>query len=361
MIILKLLPKEPVKTLIIIAYIALAALLLVFVLPRAITYLLPFIVAGIVSVIITPLVNFMSGKLKLPRKLSTLASIVIVLALIGLFAFNLVYQAVYFLQNFALGIPDMISGGIELPGWVDRINDYFIRFPEPMQQFIDNITDNLISNISEIIQPATTATINLARSIASKLPNIIVFTVVTIMATYFISNDKKQLSEFARRHLSEGAVNKMRKIKNGLYHALGAYVRAQLIMMCIMFTLLIIGFAILGIDSPLFIAFITAIVDAIPILGTGTVLIPWAIISLVLGDFTRGIGLGVLYVCALVVRQFTEPRIVSLQIGLHPLITLVAMYAGLVTFGLFGMILGPIITIVVIKAIEIDKQTEEEM
>lgn len=357
---MKLLPKDPVKTLTVTAYIALAVLVATFVLPKAVTYILPFVVAGVVSVIITPLVNVMTDKLKIPRKISTFVSIVIVLAIIGLVVFNIAYQAVAFLQNLALDIPDMLSGGIQLPGWIIRLNAYIIRLPESMQQFVDNIKDNLINNISEIIQPATTATIKLARSIASKLPTIIIFTVVTILATYFLSYDKKRLSEFLNKHMSYSAVNKIRKLKNGLYQALGAYVRAQLIMMCIMFTLLTIGYIILGIDSPMFFAFITAIVDAVPILGTGTILIPWAIISLIMGDFSRGIGLGIMYICALMIRQFTEPRIVSSQIGLHPLITLMAMYIGLMMFGVFGMIIGPVVTIVVIKALEIEKQNKED-
>ncbi len=358
---MKLLPKDPVKTLVVIAYMAVAALFVFFVLPYAVEYLLPFIVAGVISVVITPIIDFMTVKLHIPRKISTIVSVLIVLAVIGLFMFNLVYQAVYFLQDFALKVPDMLNSEFTLPEWVNKINAYIIRFPEPMQDFVNSIKDNFISNISEIIQPATTATIKLARSIAAKLPTILIFTVVTIMATYFINYDKKRLVDFANKHMSASAIKKVKKIKSGLYQALGAYVRAQLIMMCIMFTVLLIGFGILGVKSPLFVAFITAVVDAIPILGTGTVLIPWAIVSFVMGDFARGIGLVIMYVCAIVIRQFTEPRIVSLQIGLHPLITLMSMYAGLLTFGVFGMIIGPIITIVVIKAIEIEKQSNEEV
>ncbi len=358
---MKLLPKDPVKSLVVIAYIAVAALFVFFVMPYALEYLLPFIVAGVISVVIAPVTDFMTERLHIPRKISTIVSVLIVLAAIGLFVFNLVYQAVYFLQDFALKVPEMLDREFILPEWVNKINAYIIRFPEPMQDFASSIKDNFITNISKIIQPATTATIKLARSIAAKMPTILIFTVVTIMATYFINYDKKRLVDFANKHISASAMNRIKKIKNGLYEALGAYVRAQLIMMCIMFTFLLTAFWILGVKSPLFVAFITAIVDAIPILGTGTVLVPWAIVSLVTGNFARGIGLVIVYVCALFIRQFTEPKIVSSQIGLHPLITLMSMYAGLLTIGVFGMIIGPIITIVIVKAIEIEKQSDKEV
>lgn len=358
---MKLLPKDHTKIFTVAAYIVFGALFVFFVLPYVVKYMLPFIVAAVISVVITPIIDFITEKMHIPRKISTIVTVLIVLAAIGFFMFNLVYQAVYFLQDIALKMPEMLNHEFTLPDWVNKINAYLIRFPEPMQDFVNSIKDNLISNISEIIQPATTATIKLARSIATKLPTILVFTIVTILATYFINYDKQTIVDFAKKHFSHKVLGRVKRIKNGLYDALGAYVRAQLIMMCIMFMVLLIGFGILGIESPLFVAFVTAIVDAIPILGTGTVLIPWAILSLVTGNFAKGIGLAILYVCAFVIRQFTEPRIVSSQIGLHPLVTLMSMYAGLLTFGVFGMILGPITAIVVIKAIEIEKQNDEEV
>ena len=105
-------------------------------------------------------------------------------------------------------------------------------------------------------------------------------------------------------------------------------------------------------------AFITALVDAIPVLGTGTVLIPWSIFELISGNYTLAIGLFIMYIMAIVVRQFTEPRVVSAQIGLHPLITLTSMYAGLKAIGIFGMILGPVLTIIVIKSLEIERELD---
>jgi sporulation integral membrane protein YtvI len=181
---------------------------------------------------------------------------------------------------------------------------------------------------------------------------------VTILATYFLSYDNRVVSSVFERYCGKERVHKIVLVRDRLFQACGAYIRAQLIMMCIIFVVILIGMLILRIGSPLFVAFIVALVDAIPILGTGTVLIPWALISLVMGNYGRALGLAVLYVCALTTRQFFEPKVVSSQIGLHPLITLMSMYIGLTAIGIFGMILGPIVTIVVLKFIEIERESK---
>ena len=188
----------------------------------------------------------------------------------------------------------------------------------------------------------------------------LIFTVVMILATYFISYDKNSISEKLKIIVNPDRFAKLKLIKDRLFVACGAYFRAQLIMMGIMFCYLVVSFSVIGIKSPFFIAFITALVDAIPILGTGTVLIPWAIFQLITGEYVMAVGLFVIYILAIVIRQFTEPRVVSAQIGLHPLITITAMYAGLKAIGVFGMILGPVVTLIVIKAIEIEKEVEEQ-
>ena len=357
---MRLLPKNPVKTLVTIAYIIIAAAFVCYVLPVLAEYMAPFIVAVIISVVITPGVDFMSNKLHVPRKLSTLISVVFVLGIVGLLLFNVVYQAVYFLQNFALSIPELFSREYTMPGWVDTLKDYLIRFPAPMQEFTDNIRENIIEYLSKLISPATTATINVAKTITAKLPALLIFTVVTILATYFVSYDNNRIKEFAKQRFGQERTDKFVQVKQRLYQACGAYIRAQLIMMCIIFIVVLIGMLILGVNSPLFVAFVTALVDAIPVLGTGTILIPWAIVSLVLGHYGRALGLALIYVCALCTRQFFEPKVVSSQIGLHPLITLMSMYVGLKAIGLFGMILGPIVAIVVIKIIEIEQNSKKE-
>ena len=349
------LPKEPVKTLIKIAYIAIAAAFIFLLLPKLVKYFLPILCAIVISLFIDPVVDFLVIKAHFNRRVAVIVAMLLVITLIGLIIFNLVYQAVYFLQDFAEKIPDLLNRDYVFLDWLGNFDAFMIQMPEAMQNFVDNIRVNAISNISQLIAPATKTAINAAGAIAASLPSIIIFTVVLILATYFISYDRQKIVNGMQKFVDTDRFKRLKLIKNKLFQVCGAYFRAQLIMMGIIFCVLLIGFLILGIESPFFVAFIVAIVDAIPVLGTGTVLVPWALFELISGKYTMAIGLVIMYVMAIVVRQFTEPRVVSSQIGLYPLITITSMYVGLKAIGIFGMILGPVVTIIVLKALEIER------
>ena len=120
------------------------------------------------------------------------------------------------------------------------------------------------------------------------------------------------------------------------------YLRAYVLLLFLTFCQLFVGFLILDVKYPLLIALLVALVDILPILGVGSVLIPWGIIELVITkNIYTGLGLFIIYIVVTVIRQITEPKVVAGSLGLHPLLTLVSMYAGLRLFGIFGMIIGP--------------------
>ncbi|MBQ8526430.1 MAG: sporulation integral membrane protein YtvI [Clostridia bacterium] len=357
---MKLLPKDPVKTLIKIAYLLIAGAFVFLLLPRLIKYFLPILCAIVISVIIDPVVGFLVKKVHFNRRISVIIAMLLVITLLGAIIFNLVYQAVYFLQDFAEKIPDLLDREYVFLDWLGSLNAFMIKMPESMRSFVENIRVNVVENLSQLIAPATKTAINAAGSIASALPSMLIFTVVLILATYFISYDREKIVKSLVKHVKPKRFERIKLIKNKLFQVCGAYFRAQLIMMGIIFCVLLIGFSILGIESPFFVAFITAIVDAVPVLGTGTVLVPWAIFELISGKYTMALGLIIIYILAIVVRQFTEPRVVSAQIGLHPLVTITSMYVGLKAIGIFGMIVGPVVTIIVLKSLEIERNLESE-
>ena len=357
---MRLLPKDPVKTLIKIAYIIIAAAFIFLVLPKFVRYFLPAICAIIISLIIDPVVGFLVKKARFNRRLAIVVSMLLVITLLGAIIFNLVYQAVFFLQGFAEKLPDLLNREYVFFDWLGSFNAFMITMPETMRNFVDSIHVNLVENISQFITPATKTAINAAGAIAASLPSVLIFTIVLILSTYFICYDREKIVNGLKKVVNPKRFEHLKLIKNKLFQVCGAYFRAMLIMMGIIFLVLLAGFSILGIESPFIVAIITAVVDAIPVLGTGTVLIPWAIFELISGEYTMALGLLIIYIMALVVRQFTEPRVVSAQIGLHPLITLTSMYAGLKAIGVFGMILGPVLTIIVIKSLEIDRELKDK-
>ena len=147
-----------------------------------------------------------------------------------------------------------------------------------------------------------------------------------------------------------------------MFSALFGWIKAQLILMTITFTELNIGFLIMKVENSLLLSLLIAVVDALPILGTGTILIPWAIIKLISGDYRLGISLLLLYLIVIIVRQLIEPKIVGKQIGMYPLLTLFAMYTGLQAMGFAGMIVGPIIVLIIKSILEsfLEKYTLKE-
>lgn len=358
---IRLLPKKPVKTLVVLIYIALILLALYLVLPRAIGFLLPFLVGYAISWLIGPVVRFLERKLHFPRPLAVVLTMLFAIGMIGLFLFTIIYQAVYELQSLAYRVPDLLEGNFTLPDWIQNLSNFYFNLPDSMQGFIDMIIGSVRDNISQIIQPATQAMIAAAGSIAAALPSIFVFTVITMLATYFISQDKERISAVVVQYTPESVRKRVIFVKNNLFRACGGYFKAQLILMSITFCILLVGFLILRVDASILLALVIAIVDAIPVLGTGTVLIPWAVISLLQGNYMLAVGLIIIYLCALLTRQMLEPRIVSGQIGLHPLVTLFAMYVGLQVMGVFGMIIGPITAMIVVNLIRANEEFREQV
>lgn len=184
-----------------------------------------------------------------------------------------------------------------------------------------------------------------------KIPNFLVYLVITILSTYFISSDKFYILDRMEYHFPKKWIGKVREKTRKIKSSLGSYLKAEIIMIFISFVIVLVGLSIfnligLPIEYPLLMALIIGFVDALPILGSGTVLIPWSIISFINSDISLGAALLGLYIFTLLAKQFIEPKIVSNKIGIHPIFTLIAMYTGFKFLGLIGLLAGPIILII---------------
>ncbi|MBQ6998424.1 MAG: sporulation integral membrane protein YtvI [Clostridia bacterium] len=361
---MNILPKDPSKTLIKITYVAVVLALIYFVLPRAVALAMPFIVAYVISRLIIPIAGYLESRLKFPRRLAIILVMLIAVGLLALLIFTLFYQTVYELQHFAYIIPALLEGEYTLPEWVNtlinNLKNFYITMPASMQEFIVMVTNNLRGNIYNILEPATQAVISAAARVGKALPNIFIFAIVMLLSTYFMCDDRDRIRSFLKGIVPKSTLRRAVYIKNDLIKACGGYLKAQGILMCITFIVMLIGLTIIGVESAALVAFVIAVIDVIPVLGTGTVLIPWAVISLITGKYFFAIGLIIIYAIAFLIRHLSEPKIVSQQIGLHPLITLFAVYIGLKTIGVFGMVLGPIVAIIIINFFKAEQKYKEE-
>ena len=313
-----------------------------FLLPKLFVLFGPFLLAWFFSWIAQPVADFLSKKLHFPKKLAGIITVLLVITVIGGILFMLIAYMVGEVSSLSDQIPiyyQRITFYTER--LFDRIQGVYIYLPANaigmFESFSSQASDWLGNTLSSWVEPIS----RFALSAAGHLPSALIFLIITVLATYFLLNDKALFKTWLKENLPTGLNNHLSGVKRELTGALGGYLRAQLILICVTFLELTAGFLILRIKYALLLAVIIAFMDAIPVLGTGTFLIPLSIGNFIMGNWYLGVGFLVIYGVCLIVRQLLEPRIIAHEIGLHPLITLVFIYLGLKLFGLVGMILGP--------------------
>ncbi|HPU21866.1 MAG TPA: sporulation integral membrane protein YtvI [Thermoclostridium caenicola] len=322
----------------------------VFVLIKIGRYFVPFIIAFVFSSLIEPLVKFIETKLRISRKIGSFFSILVVLGailtILGLLIARLIKEIINVYNSLNItfeGIADFFDSVIR------EANNLFLKLPVQVSDSINNAINNLSNNLSNFLKPVADLATGTFR-FAISLPQAVIFILVTILATYFMSSDKHRIAQFLDSQIPSEWLKNTRNVINNLFTALFGWLKAQLILMTITFSEVLVGFLIIGIENALLLALIIALVDALPILGTGSILLPWAVIDLLSGNTRQGLSLALLWPIIIFVRQLIEPKVVGQQIGIHPLFTLFGMYLGLKFMGVLGMFLGPI-TIVIIKYI----------
>ena len=223
-----------------------------------------------------------------------------------------------------------------------------LNLPHEIFSFFSNSSRDFLNHFVQLAQTILKSILNFITSV----PTIGIYTVITILATYFICADRLYILDQVEHHFPKLWVKRMSNHISEISKKLGNYLKAELILVSISFIIVLIGLYILKwigfkIEYPLLMALIIGFVDALPILGSGTVMLPWAVFSALNHEINFGIAILVLYILTIVIRQILEPKIVSNQIGIHPIFTLIAMYTGFEVLGIMGLLLGPIILIIV--------------
>ena len=311
-------------------------------------FYIPFLIAFIISLIIEPGIKFFMKKTKITRRCSSILIFVIV--------FSILIGAIIW------GTISLISESTNL---LQGLNLYIDKAYTQVQDIISKISVTRIgasSNITNLIQEASreilfklstwlTNFLTKLIEIITSIPTMAIYTVITILSLYFICTDKIYILDLLEHHMPKKWVEKIGKHIREITKSLGGYLKAEAILILVSFIISVIGlyiFKLIGMNVkyPLLMALGIGFVDALPILGSGSVMIPWATIEALNGDFKLGISIIVLWIIMSIVRQFLEPKIVSGKIGIHPIFTLIAMYTGFKIIGIMGMLIGPIILII---------------
>ena len=335
------------KKLYFILYIVLV-LIVVYLLFKLGIFLFPFTLALFFSILTQPFSRFLQKKLKFSQKIATIVSIVlflvIFLAFISLSALRLsgeIYKLSMNLNKYSKDFQSLWNHTI------DRVYSLLGYFPEGFDEQVKSSINGFIRMGTSKLGSFINSLINFITSI----PTIILYICITILSTFFISLDKKKIMDFLEQQFPEAWINKVYNIKREMFNVLGSYIRAQIILMTICFFELLISFNILSflkfnLPYPLIFSIIICIIDALPILGAGAVLLPWSLMSFVTGDIKLGLALLAIYFLVLSVRQMLEPKLISQNLGVHPLVTLISMYSGFKFFGVIGFLIGPVVMII---------------
>ncbi len=312
-------------------------------------FYMPFLVAFIISLIIEPLIRFIMRKTKLTRRTSS----IIIFIIVSIVILGSIVWGIIALFSEASNLLQGLNGYVEKAYilFQDITNQFDfdkIHLPNEISTILQNSTGGLLNTVSNWARNALTGLLNVVTSI----PTIAIYFVITIMALYLICVDKVYILDQIEHHLPKKWVFKLGTHVRELTKTLGGYLKAEVTLILVSFILSLVGLYVLkflkfNIEYPLLMALLIGFVDALPILGSGTVMVPWAIISGLNGDLKLGISIIVLLVIMSTVRQFLEPRLVSKHIGTHPIFTLIAMYTGFKFIGIMGMLIGPIILIII--------------
>jgi sporulation integral membrane protein YtvI len=304
----------------------------------------PFVIGFVIALILKPLIDFLEARMRMKRRLAAVICVaffyiviggLLTLLSVGIFGFianlfrGLPQYYTEILRPFLLNITDGVNTGIELldPEFKEILNTAFLT-----------VLDSLGSAITSL----SSVVVRWTSGVLTSVPGFFVNLLFMIVSTFFIASDYRTITSFIIRQLPERAGSLVLQSKRYLGEVIVQYLRSYSMILGITFIELLIALVILRVDNFVLIAFLIAMFDFLPVVGTGAVLIPWAIIVFIMGDFGMGAGLLAVYLFVTIVRNIIEPKIVGDSVGLHPLVTLVSMYVGTKLFGGIGLLGLPV-------------------
>ncbi len=330
--------KKQKKAIISLLIVSILLILLYIIMNYLFALILPFLIAIIISSVNEPLINCMETKLRLSRKIASVISLTITVSIIIVLISLCVFKVYYELVKLNANLPHYIeSFSAAASNCYSRVSVFYYYLPENLSGIFEYNLKSLLPKLEIITGRIAESIIN---SIAS-IPKAAVFTTVTLLSSYFISSDRRKIRSFIYRQLPVNFKQGFIGIKSDTFSTIAGYIKAQLILMCITFIETTLGLIVIKSEYAVLIGFIAAIADAVPIVGTGIVLFPLIAWNFIGGNIQMALGIMAVYLFGVILRQIIEPKIVASQTGIHPFVTLISMYLGMMLFGFPGLFIGP--------------------
>jgi len=309
----------------------------------ALPWLLPFLLAFAISRLIEPAVSFLVQKARFRRTAASgLCTFIVFSALITISALA-VGRGVMELTAFVQRLPGMLRGVSDLIGQLSRRVESFIdSAPPEIQNYLNGMLEGFARKSAEIPAELSGRILPLISGAARITPRFFVFFLTCAVSTYFISSGYAEVRAFILRQIPRDKHNSFRELKKDLFSTFGKWVRAELTLAGITFLEMAVAFLFMRIEFAILLALLIAVIDALPMLGSGVILIPWALVSLFGGDARLAFGLVFLFAFNTILRNLLEPKLIGAHIGLPPFATLLAIYIGFCVAGVWGMLLFPL-------------------
>ena len=313
--------------------------------------LLPFVIGLAAASVAQPLARRLQSAVHLPRWAASALCVGLVFGLLALGVYSLGRTVVSQLGALAGELPAIArSAGRTLRQWLDSLCS---RAPAGMEDAVRTWADALLLRSERIGERLSDAAIATLGGAVTALPEVLLFTVTAVLSGFMLCARLPELRQALRKKLPPHRQAQLETLRDQLKLVLSGWCRAQAALLSVSFAVVTAGLLLLRVPYALGLGALIAFVDALPVLGAGTILLPWAAVAMLQGMTRRALGLALLYAAAALTRAALEPRLLGRHLGLHPLAALVALYAGFRLCGVGGMLLFPIGAILLRQFIEL--------
>ena len=314
----------------------------------------PFVAALITAAILHPLIRWLQRRLGVPRKLSTLLILLLLFGLLGAGIGYLGYAGGLELVALMQDWNGLLNN---LQGTLDQIEAIFAQLwtmiPPQLTASVESVTQGLLNWLNESVPNLLNVAVEYTSEKARGVPNVVVALIIYIMACYMLTVDYPYLRSQAAQHTHQRLLHFLKQVRDTAVAAFGGYLRAEFLLSVVVFFILLAGFFLIGQSYGLLLALGLAVMDFIPIIGAGTVMVPWAVIDLFMGNYFHAIQLMLIWGVIALFRRVGEPKFVGDQTGLSPILSLISIYIGWRVAGVLGMIFGPTIALIALNLIKL--------
>ena len=320
---------------------------------KGIFFLMPFVIGWGIAAIAAPLVNWLEKKFNIVKKLGSALIVILVIGLIVVGIYFAVSRIILEVGDLIKNIPELyaqLESGLRQIG--SAMSGIFEKLPVVIQDGWNTVVANLDQYMGDLVSRISEPTVMAAGNFAKSLPSYLISVIVAILSAYFFTIQREDVLKWMKQIAPPSVEKRMTLVMDNLRYAVGGYFKAQFKIMGVVFLILLVGFAVLGVRYFVLVAFLISFLDFLPVVGTGTAMIPWGIYKFLMGDYKMAILLIAIYAVTQLVRQLLQPKLVADSVGMNPLVTLLLLYIGYRIGSVLGMILAVPVGMVLINMLQ---------